>query len=172
VILVDVNLLLHAGHPRAEQHEESRAWLEAVLWGPDLVRFSWLTLWAFLWIATNPRVFKRPLSTTEAEAAISSWLDQAAAGLSTRANGTGTSCAALCATDKLPVRWSWTPSSPQSRSNMALRSVQRIATSRGVPGSNGQTPGGEPLTERENCQNSTLGLFRTLDLGSLRGYDI
>jgi hypothetical protein len=57
VILVDANLLLYAYHPRAEQHEASRAWLEAVLSGPDLVSFAWLTLRAFLKIATNPRVF-------------------------------------------------------------------------------------------------------------------
>jgi len=81
VILVDANLLLYAYHPRAQQHAESRAWLQAVLSGPDLVRFAWLTLWAFLRIATNPRVFERPLSPTEAEAAISSWLDQPAAGI-------------------------------------------------------------------------------------------
>ena len=81
MILVDANLLLYAYHPRAEQHERSRAWLEAVLSGPDLVRFAWLTLWAFLRIATNPRVFERPLSTSEAEAAISSWLAQPAAGI-------------------------------------------------------------------------------------------
>jgi len=81
VILIDANLLLYSYHPRAEQHEESRAWLEAVLSGPDLVRFAWLTLWAFLRISTNPRVFERPLSTSEAEVAISSWLGQPAAGI-------------------------------------------------------------------------------------------
>jgi uncharacterized protein len=81
VILVDANLLLYAHHPRAQQHEKSRAWLETVLSGPDLVRFAWVTLWAFLRIATNPRVFERPLSPTEAEAAISSWLAQPAAGI-------------------------------------------------------------------------------------------
>jgi toxin-antitoxin system PIN domain toxin len=82
VILVDANLLLlYAYHPRAKQHVESRAWLEAVLSGPDLVRFAWLTLWAFLRVATNPRVFEIPLSTTEAETAISAWLGQPAAGI-------------------------------------------------------------------------------------------
>jgi toxin-antitoxin system PIN domain toxin len=81
VILVDANLLLYAYHPRAAQHERSRAWLEEVLSGPDLVRFAWLTLWAFLRIATHPRVFDRPLSTFEAEAAIAAWLDQPAAGI-------------------------------------------------------------------------------------------
>jgi toxin-antitoxin system PIN domain toxin len=81
VILVDANLLLYAYHPRAEQHEQSRAWLEGVLSGPGLVRFAWLTLWAFLRIVTNPRVFERPLAMSEAEAAISAWLAQSVAGI-------------------------------------------------------------------------------------------
>jgi toxin-antitoxin system PIN domain toxin len=81
VIVVDANLLIYAYHPRAAEHEKSRAWLEAVLSGPDLVCFAWLTLWAFLRIATNPRVFEQPLSTSEAEAAISSWLAQPVAGI-------------------------------------------------------------------------------------------
>ena len=81
MILIDANLLLYAYHPKAEQHEKSRAWLEAVLSGPDLVRFTWLTLWAFLRIATNSRVFERPLSPSEAAAAISTWLGQPVAGI-------------------------------------------------------------------------------------------
>jgi toxin-antitoxin system PIN domain toxin len=81
MIVVDANLLLYAYHPRAAEHAKSRAWLEAVLSGTDLVRFACLTLWAFLRIATNPRVFERPLSVSEAEAAISSWLAQPVAGI-------------------------------------------------------------------------------------------
>jgi uncharacterized protein len=81
VILVDANLLLYAYHPRAEQHDKSRAWLEAALSGPELIRFAWLTLWAFLRIATNPRVFERPLSISEAGAAVSAWLAQPVAGI-------------------------------------------------------------------------------------------
>lgn len=81
MILVDANLLLYAYHPKAAQHAESRAWLEAALSGSDFVRFAWLTLWAFLRIATSPRVFEHPLSTSEAEAAISSWLAQPATGI-------------------------------------------------------------------------------------------
>jgi toxin-antitoxin system PIN domain toxin len=81
VILVDANLLLYAYDPRAREHERSRAWLEAVLSGPDLVRFAWVTVWAFLRIATSPRVFERPLSVQEAEAAVSEWLAQPVAGI-------------------------------------------------------------------------------------------
>jgi uncharacterized protein len=81
VILIDANLLLYAYHPRAEQHEKSRIWLENVLSGSDLVRFAWLTLWAFVRISTNARVFERPLSALEAEAAVSAWLAQPVAGI-------------------------------------------------------------------------------------------
>lgn len=81
MILVDANLLLYAYYPRADQHARSRDWLEAALAGPELVRFAWVTLWAFFRIATAPRVFERPLSASEAEAAISSWLERPASGV-------------------------------------------------------------------------------------------
>ena len=86
MILVDANLLLYAYHTRAEQHERSRAWLEAALSGPDPVGLAWLSLWAFLRIATNPRVFERPLSTQEAETAVSAWLAQPAAEIPATCN--------------------------------------------------------------------------------------
>jgi uncharacterized protein len=74
VILVDANLLLYAYHPKAEQHQPARQWLEGALSGDEPVRFAWLTLWAFIRIATNPRVFERPLLAREAQATVSSWL--------------------------------------------------------------------------------------------------
>jgi len=81
MILVDANLLLHAYNPRATEHEASREWLEGTLSSLELVRFAWLTLWAFLRISTNPRVFEHPLSTLEADRIVSSWLMQPAAGV-------------------------------------------------------------------------------------------
>jgi toxin-antitoxin system PIN domain toxin len=81
MILVDANLLLYANDPRAAQHEATREWLKAVLRRTDLVRFAWLTLWAFLRISTNPRVFEHPLSVGEAERVVSSWLGQPVAGI-------------------------------------------------------------------------------------------
>lgn len=64
-----------------ERLSMSRAWLEAMLSGRELVRFAWLTLWAFVRIGTNPRVFEQPLTVIEAKAAISSWLGQPVAGI-------------------------------------------------------------------------------------------
>jgi toxin-antitoxin system PIN domain toxin len=76
MMLIDANLLLYAYHPKAEQHEASRRWLETTLSGSGLVGFAWLSIWAFIRIATNPRVFELPLVMAEAEAAVSSWLTQ------------------------------------------------------------------------------------------------
>ena len=81
MMLIDANLLLYAYDPRAAEHEASKRWLEAALTGPQLVRFAWVTLWAFLRISTNARVFERPLSMAEAVAIVSTWLAQPGAGL-------------------------------------------------------------------------------------------
>ena len=79
--LIDANILLFAYHTRAAEHTASRTWLEQALAGPELVRFAWLTIWAFLRISTNPRVFERPLSMSDAEDIVSSWLAQPAVGI-------------------------------------------------------------------------------------------
>jgi toxin-antitoxin system PIN domain toxin len=81
MILVDANLLLYAYDPRSGEHDASRRWLEAALSGSSLVRFAWLSLWAFLRIATNPRVFERPLTMAEAETAVGTWLEQPVTGI-------------------------------------------------------------------------------------------
>jgi len=62
VILLDANLLLYAYHPRAEQHEKSRIWLEAALSGPELVRFAWLT--DRMGLAPDRNQSARPLGST------------------------------------------------------------------------------------------------------------
>lgn len=76
MILIDANLLLYAYDPDSPQHGDARRWLEAVLSGHDIVRFAWVTLWAFLRISTHPRVFHRPLSAAEVHGIIASWLEQ------------------------------------------------------------------------------------------------
>ena len=76
MILIDANLLIYAYDPDSAQHEASRRWLESVLSGSEHVRFAWVTLWAFIRIVTNPRVFIDPMTPAEAHAAVASWLAQ------------------------------------------------------------------------------------------------
>lgn len=76
MIIVDANLLLYAYDQGSPQHSASRQWLEDVLSGSAPVRFPWLSIWAFVRIATNPRVFVHPLSPAEAHTAVVAWLQQ------------------------------------------------------------------------------------------------
>jgi toxin-antitoxin system PIN domain toxin len=76
LLLIDANLLVYAYHTQSAEHVASRQWLEAALSGTEPVRLAWVTIWAFLRISTNSRVFKRPLSPGEAGGAVAAWLDQ------------------------------------------------------------------------------------------------
>lgn len=72
--LVDANLLLYAYDASSRFHEGARSWLEERLSGTEPVGLAWITLLAFLRIATNPRALARPLLTERAVAIVSSWL--------------------------------------------------------------------------------------------------
>jgi toxin-antitoxin system PIN domain toxin len=74
VILIDANLTLYAYDRSSPRHEEARLWFESTLNGSEPVRFAWVTLLAFLRIATNPRAFARPLSLADALTIVEGWL--------------------------------------------------------------------------------------------------
>jgi hypothetical protein len=76
LILLDVNLLLYAYDPSFERHEKARIWFQEALAGPPQVRLAWVTILAFLRIATNPRAFDRPLSMSEAISTVAGWLGE------------------------------------------------------------------------------------------------
>ena len=64
MLLVDVNVLVHAFRADLPRHEEFRAWLESRLLGVEPVGVSELVLSGVLRIVTNHRVFREP-STPE-----------------------------------------------------------------------------------------------------------
>lgn len=74
MILVDANLLLYAKLADVPQHAAARAWLEGELNGSGRVGLPWESLTAFLRIATNPRIFPRPMSAADAWAQVEEWL--------------------------------------------------------------------------------------------------
>ena len=63
MILVDANLLLYAKFGDYPQHERCLRWFTEKLNGSRRVGLPWASLLAFLRIATNPRVFERPMPT-------------------------------------------------------------------------------------------------------------
>ena len=73
-VLIDANLLLYAYDTDSPWHDAARRWLEKQLSSGSPVRLALVTLLAFVRLASDPRVFARPLSAADACAIVDSWL--------------------------------------------------------------------------------------------------
>lgn len=71
--LIDLNLLLYAVNRESARHEVAKAWLESVLSGAETVALPWPILLGFLRLATNQRVFPRPLNVRDALSVVDAW---------------------------------------------------------------------------------------------------
>ena len=74
MILVDANLLLYAKVRDFPQHNAARAWLDERLNDVTGVGLPWQSLLAFVRLVSNPRIFQRPLPTSEAWVQVEEWL--------------------------------------------------------------------------------------------------
>jgi toxin-antitoxin system PIN domain toxin len=74
MILVDANILIYAHVGSSPHHQTARSWLDQELSGNTQVGLPWASLLAFLRIVTNPRIFERPESITEAWRQVRAWL--------------------------------------------------------------------------------------------------
>lgn len=76
MILIDVNLLLHATLKNSRDHLQSRAWLESCFRRYARVGLPWHSLLGFVRIVTHPRLADPPIPTKEAWEQVEDWLDQ------------------------------------------------------------------------------------------------
>jgi len=76
VIIVDINLLLYASISTFPQHTAARSWFEQVLNGSEQLLLPAVTIFGFVRIATNPRIFDAPQSVSDALESVESWLSQ------------------------------------------------------------------------------------------------
>ncbi len=74
MILIDANLLLYACDDHSPHHAMARDWLEKTLSGTEPAALTWTVALAFLRLATDRRIFARPLSMSQAIDIISDWL--------------------------------------------------------------------------------------------------
>lgn len=74
MILVDSNLLIYAHVSSFQQHDPAREWLDGQLNGNARVGLPWPSLLGFLRIVSNPRVFERPESLSDAWEQVNAWL--------------------------------------------------------------------------------------------------
>ena len=75
MILIDVNILIYATNAESDHHSAARGWLDAQLGSASRVGLPWASALGFLRLATNHRVFRRPLTISAAWRQISEWLD-------------------------------------------------------------------------------------------------
>jgi toxin-antitoxin system PIN domain toxin len=76
MIVLDANLLLYAYNADAPQQRTAAEWLKRLLDSGETVGVPWVTIWAFIRISTNSRVWSNPRSAKEAFAIIGEWLVQ------------------------------------------------------------------------------------------------
>lgn len=55
--ILDANILIYAYNAEAPQHKLLSSWLEDLLSGEELVGLPWVTIWAFLRVTTNSRIY-------------------------------------------------------------------------------------------------------------------
>ena len=72
--LVDLNVLLYATNEDSPQHAVALSWWENTLNGDESVALPWIVLLGYLRVATNPRIFPRPLTLDAALTRLDVWL--------------------------------------------------------------------------------------------------
>jgi toxin-antitoxin system PIN domain toxin len=74
MIAPDANLLIYSYNPAAPEHTRSRAWLEDIFSGTEIVGIPIMSVYAFLRFITHQNHLKRPASFAEAVGIVNSWL--------------------------------------------------------------------------------------------------
>jgi toxin-antitoxin system PIN domain toxin len=76
VTILDANILLYAYNQHSPQQSAAQRWLTKLLESNEAIAIPWVTIWAFLRIATNSRIWAGPLTTSAAFEVIHEWLQQ------------------------------------------------------------------------------------------------
>jgi toxin-antitoxin system PIN domain toxin len=74
--ILDANLLLYAYNSDAPQQAAAARWLTKLLKSGERVALPWVTIWAFVRIATNSRIWANPLPAKRAFAIVRDWASQ------------------------------------------------------------------------------------------------
>jgi hypothetical protein len=74
-VLIDANILLYAVDEDSPSHASAHDWIDETLNGSRRVGIPWLSLVAFVRIATHPRALREPLTPAEAWQYVDEWLD-------------------------------------------------------------------------------------------------
>lgn len=71
--VVDLNVCLYAVNKDSVLHSAAKGYLEEALNSEEPVAFAWAVILGFMRIATNPRIFPKPLTASQAMSVIDGW---------------------------------------------------------------------------------------------------
>ena len=74
--ILDANILLYAYNADAPQQVAAARWLTELLESRDSIALPWITIWAFIRIATNVRIWANPLDAKRAFGIVNEWTRQ------------------------------------------------------------------------------------------------
>ena len=74
--IIDANLLLYAYNEDAPQQRAASQWLSKLLASGETIGLPWVTVWAFVRISTNSRIWANPRPARDAFAIVGEWLAQ------------------------------------------------------------------------------------------------
>lgn len=74
MIVPDANLLLYAYDSENPFHERARSWWQECLSGREAVGFTHPTLFAFIRVGTNAKIYANPMTLAEAAEHVRGWL--------------------------------------------------------------------------------------------------
>ncbi len=72
--IVDLNILLYAINRDSPHHTTVREWWENAVSDDEPIGLAWVVLLGFLRLATNPKVFPKPLTPEQAIERVETWL--------------------------------------------------------------------------------------------------
>jgi uncharacterized protein len=76
VTLIDANVLLYAHNLESPHYERISKWLRQLSKTRETIGLPWITVWAFLRISTNPKIWPVPKSIDEAWQVVRHWVAQ------------------------------------------------------------------------------------------------
>ena len=73
--ILDANILLYAYNADAPQQPAAALWLNELFESGEIIALPWPTLWAFVRISTNSRIWANPRPAKEAFGLVRDWLE-------------------------------------------------------------------------------------------------
>lgn len=74
MIVPDVNLIIYAHDSESPMHRKAAAWWGSCLSGREPIGLAAVVVFAFIRLATSPRLFERPLTLEKCSLLVSAWL--------------------------------------------------------------------------------------------------